>query len=90
MHLNKGKMKRLIIIIFFTTFSVVVFGQNERKHVRSGNKLFLDAVKDTTKIDTVKFSNAETEYRISISPMPFISKSVLMRQQENLPNWVKK
>lgn len=70
MQLNKGKMKRLIIIIFFTTFSVVVFGQNERKHVRSGNKLFLDAVKDTTKIDTVKFSNAETEYRKALNKKP--------------------
>jgi len=68
--LNKGNMKRLIVILFFTAFSVLVFGQNERKHIRSGNKLFLDAVKDTTKIDTVKFSNAETEYRKALNKKP--------------------
>ena len=70
MPLNKGNMKRLIVILFFTAFSVLVFGQNERKHIRSGNKLFLDAVKDTTKIDTVKFSNAETEYRKALNKKP--------------------
>jgi len=68
--LNKGNMKQLIVILFFTAFSVLVFGQNERKHIRSGNKLFLDAVKDTTKIDTVKFSNAETEYRKALNKKP--------------------
>lgn len=70
MPLNKENMKRLIVILFFTAFSVLVFGQNERKHIRSGNKLFLDAVKDTTKIDTVKFSNAETEYRKALNKKP--------------------
>jgi tetratricopeptide (TPR) repeat protein len=63
-------MKRLIFIIFITTFSVVAFGQNERKHVRSGNKLFFDAVKDTTKIDSVKYVDAETEYRKALNKKP--------------------
>jgi len=63
-------MKRLILIILVIAFSVTVFGQNERKHIRSGNKLFMDAVKDTTKIDTVKFSNAETEYRKALNKKP--------------------
>lgn len=70
MQLNKGKMKRLIFIIYLTSLSVLAFGQNERKHVRSGNKLFLDAVSDTTKIDSVKFSNAETEYRKALNKKP--------------------
>lgn len=70
MQLNKGKMKRLIFIIYLTALSFVAFGQNERKHVRSGNKLFLDAVSDTTKIDSVKFSNAETEYRKALNKKP--------------------
>ncbi|TNF43254.1 MAG: tetratricopeptide repeat protein [Bacteroidetes bacterium] len=48
----------------------MAFGQNERKHIRSGNKLFMDALKDTTKIDTVKFSNAETEYRKALNKKP--------------------
>lgn len=63
-------MKRLILLIITVTLSVVVFGQNERKYIRSGNKLFLDAVKDTTKTDTVKFSNAETEYRKALNKKP--------------------
>jgi tetratricopeptide (TPR) repeat protein len=63
-------MKRLILMILIIAFSVSVFGQNERKHIRSGNKLFMDAVKDTTKIDTVKFSNAETEYRKALNKKP--------------------
>jgi hypothetical protein len=63
-------MKRLIIILFITTFSVLAFGQNERKHVRSGNKLFFDAVKDTTQIDSVKFVDAETEYRKALNKKP--------------------
>ena len=48
----------------------MAFGQNERKYVRSGNKLFLEAVRDTTKIDSVKFSNAETEYRKALNKKP--------------------
>jgi hypothetical protein len=63
-------MKRLIFIILITTFTVAAFGQNERKYVRSGNKLYMEAVKDTTKIDTVKFANAETEYRKALNKKP--------------------
>ena len=63
-------MKRLIILLLVSSVSVLVFGQNERKHVRSGNKLFMEAVRDTTKIDSVKFSNAETEYRKALNKKP--------------------
>ena len=70
MQLNKVNMKRLIFIIYLTSLSVLAIAQNERKHVRSGNKLFLDAVSDTTKIDSVKFSNAETEYRKALNKKP--------------------
>lgn len=63
-------MKRLIILSLLLTFSVLVFAQNERKFVRNGNKLFMEAVNDTTKIDTVKYSNAETEYRKALNKRP--------------------
>ena len=63
-------MKKWILILFVLSVSVVSFGQNERKHVRSGNKLFMEAAKDTTKIDSVKFSNAETEYRKALNKKP--------------------
>lgn len=70
MPLKKSKMKRLIFITLLTAFSVLAFGQNERKHIRSGNKIYMDAVKDTTKIDTVKFADAETEYRKALNKKP--------------------
>lgn len=63
-------MRRLIIITILCTFSVLAFGQNERKHIRSGNKIYMDAVKDSTKIDTVKFADAETEYRKALNKKP--------------------
>lgn len=63
-------MKRLIIITGMIVFSLVVHGQNERKYVRSGNKLFMEAVRDTSRLDTARFSNAETEYRKALNKKP--------------------
>lgn len=63
-------MKHTIIISLLVILSVTVFGQNERKFVRNGNKLFFEAVNDTTQIDTVKYSNAETEYRKALNEKP--------------------
>lgn len=63
-------MKHILLIAFLITLTIAAFGQNERKFVRSGNKLFMEAVKDTTKLDTVKFSNAETEYRKALNKKP--------------------
>ncbi len=63
-------MKRIIVISLLITLSATVFGQNERKFVRNGNKLFNEAVNDTTQTDTVKFSNAETEYRKALNKKP--------------------
>lgn len=63
-------MRRTITLILLMTMSVAVFAQNERKFVRNGNKLFMDAVRDTTKIDSVKFANAETEYRKALNKRP--------------------
>ena len=50
--------------------SVTAFGQNERKFMRKGNDLFMEAVKDTTRLDTTKFSKAETEYRKALNKKP--------------------
>ena len=63
-------MKQIIILSLLVISTVTVFGQNERKFIRNGNKLFLEAVQDTTQIDTVKFSNAETEYRKALNEKP--------------------
>lgn len=64
------QMKQIIILSFLITLSITVLGQNERKFVRNGNKLFMEAIRDTSQIDTVKFSNAETEYRKALNEKP--------------------
>ncbi|MCF6334060.1 MAG: tetratricopeptide repeat protein [Draconibacterium sp.] len=63
-------MKNIITMSLLTILSLTVFGQNERKFVRNGNKLFMEAVQDTSKLDTVRFSNAETEYRKALNKKP--------------------
>ena len=63
-------MKQLIILSLLITISVTVFAQNERKFVRNGNKLFMEAVNDTTQTDSVRYSNAETEYRKALNKKP--------------------
>ncbi len=63
-------MKRILILSLFIISAITVFGQNERKFVRNGNKLFDEAVNDTTQTDTVMFSNAETEYRKALNKKP--------------------
>jgi hypothetical protein len=67
---NDFKMRRLYFILLLVTISCIAFGQNERKHVRSGNRLFMEAVRDTTKIDSLKFSEAETEYLKALEKRP--------------------
>ena len=63
-------MKQLVIILLISLFPAVLFAQNERKHVRSGNKIYQKAIKDTTKIDTAAFARAETEYRKALEKKP--------------------
>lgn len=63
-------MIRTILFIPLLLISVVVFGQNERKFVRSGNKLYEEALKDTLQLDTTKFSQAEEEYRKALNKRP--------------------
>jgi hypothetical protein len=67
---TKKEMKQILLISILIVLTVTAFGQNERKYVRNGNNLFMEAVHDTTKIDTVKFSNAETEYRKALNKKP--------------------
>ncbi|SHJ27418.1 Tetratricopeptide repeat-containing protein [Tangfeifania diversioriginum] len=63
-------MIRTILFIPLLLISVVVFGQNERKFVRSGNQLYEEALKDTLQLDTTKFSQAEEEYRKALNKRP--------------------
>lgn len=60
--------------MIITSFAILAPAQNERKFVRNGNKLFMEAVKDTTRLDTTRFSNAETEYRKALNKKPADTK----------------
>lgn len=63
-------MKKIILIISVMLITMNVFSQNERKFVRKGNDIYQNAVQDTTRIDTSKFSAAETEYRKALNKKP--------------------
>jgi Ca-activated chloride channel homolog len=63
-------MKKLIILIALTGITVLASAQNERRFVRQGNRFYLEGVKDTTRLDTVSFSLAETEYRRALEKRP--------------------
>ncbi len=63
-------MRQVVISILLIIIGFGAQSQNERKFVRQGNKIFMEAAKDTTKIDSVKFSQAETEYRKALEKKP--------------------
>ena len=63
-------MKKILLIIVLILPTIAAFSQNERKFVRNGNKLFMEAVNDTTQANTGKFNNAEKEYRKALEKKP--------------------
>jgi len=63
-------MKQLVILSILIFAGFLANGQNERKFVRKGNDIFMEAVKDTTKLDTANFRKAETEYRKALDKKP--------------------
>jgi Ca-activated chloride channel family protein len=63
-------MKYLFILIPLILLQFAVSGQNERKYVRQGNRYYMNGLRDTTKIDSVAFSKAETEYRKALDKKP--------------------
>jgi tetratricopeptide (TPR) repeat protein len=63
-------MKHLFILFLLTTVTLTGYSQNERKYVRQGNRYYLQGLRDTTRIDSVVFSKAETEYRKALDKRP--------------------
>lgn len=64
-------MKRAGLLIIFLIVGVWTSqAQNERKFIRQGNKYFEEAMKDTSKLDTIQFNNAEIEYRKALEKKP--------------------
>ena len=68
---NRRIMKRIYLLIMFLFIGVLTIqAQNERKYIRQGNKYFEEAMKDTTRLDTVQFNKAEIEYRKALDKKP--------------------
>ena len=64
-------MKQIsLMIIFLFAVAIASHAQNERKFVRQGNKYYEEAMKDSTKLDTVQFNKAEIEYRKAMDKKP--------------------
>ena len=63
-------MTKILTIIVALLFSIGVSAQKERKFVRKGNDYFERGLKDTAKLDTVAFGNAEISYRKALQLKP--------------------
>jgi len=66
--------RKYILILFLFVWAVASQAQNERKFIRQGNKYFEEAMKDTSRIDTVQFNKAEIEYLKALEKKPDDSK----------------
>jgi len=62
--------RKYILILFLLFWAAIGHAQNERKFVRQGNKYYEAANKDTSRIDTVQFNNAEIEYLKALEKKP--------------------
>ena len=63
-------MKILILTLLAFTLPAIAFAQKERKHIRQGNSYYAEALKDTTKLDTLGFGKAEVAYRRALQIKP--------------------
>ena len=66
--------QKYILMLFLLVWAVASQAQNERKFIRQGNKYFEEAMKDTSRIDTVQFNKAEIEYLKALEKKPDDSK----------------
>ena len=66
----KAMWKKIGLLALLVTLFASAGAQNERRFVRQGNKYYLEGIKDTTRLDTVSFSKAETEYRRALEKRP--------------------
>ncbi len=61
---------KCMIMALLLLISPAARGQSERKFVRQGNRHYLEGIKDTTRLDTLRFSKAETQYRKALDKKP--------------------
>ena len=63
-------MRPLLLMTLALFLVTAATAQNDRKFVRQGNRVYLEGIKDTTRLDTVSFSKAETAYRKALDKRP--------------------
>ena len=63
-------MNKLIIITLFIISVVTVNAQQERKHIRKGNREYNNAVIDSVTTDTTLYQDAEVDYRKALDKDP--------------------
>lgn len=67
---KNNNFTKIALLILAIGISSASHAQNERKYIRSGNKAYMTAIKDTSKYDSLKFVKAEDEYRKALSKRP--------------------
>lgn len=66
----KQKTYSGLFILLLGLINMQLQAQNERKFVRQGNKIYEQALADSTKLDTLAFNQAETAYRRALDKRP--------------------
>lgn len=64
------KTKNIILSVLLVTLSFLGYAQKERKHIRQGNREYEKAVIDSLTTDTVRYQNAEVDYRKALEEDP--------------------
>lgn len=80
--------KAILPLILITT-SQILFGQKERKYIRTGNEKYMSALGDSGQVDTTKMKNAAELYRKAIekSPSSYQAKYNLANTHFKLNNY---
>lgn len=68
--INYKQMKIILIIGLMLIGLQNIFAQQERKYIRQGNRQYNAAFADSSKIDSVKFQQSETNYRKALEKEP--------------------
>lgn len=63
-------MLRSILFIAILVGTLSASAQQERKYIRQGNREYEKATKDSLKVDSVRYQNAENDYRKALEKEP--------------------
>lgn len=88
-RLFTSRTTKTTIILLFISATVTISAQKaERSHVRSGNRIYEKAIKDTSEVGKSKMAEAEIEYRKALEvnqrsvPATFNLANSMMKQQK--------